>query len=256
MNNKIQDKLKDFEAQPPARVWDRIDAALEEGTGLLGSRLAAYEQMPPAGAWDRLSAALPNGAEAKLVQLPKRRYWKIAAAAAVLLLLAGAAFFYDRGSVAGNQSSLAVKSTLPLAPATPAQTTLTISDQPEETDVAQPAAEKPQESARSRAARAWGAQQAAALSSLVIMDGFLPKTASRSNVIQFSEPSEKYMVYMSEDGHAARLSKKLYDNIACAPQDLSCKQRIRQLQAKVASAAVTPDFAGVLEIVNNLQENQ
>ncbi|MFL5810973.1 MAG: hypothetical protein ACJ749_15740 [Flavisolibacter sp.] len=80
--------------------------------------------------------------------------------------------------------------------------------------------------------------------------------ASRTTAIDYTTPVDKYMIYSDGDGKAVRLSKKLYDDYACATDKIICKQKIKKLQEQVASAAMKSDFTGILDILNKLEENQ
>ena len=48
----------------------------------------------------------------------------------------------------------------------------------------------------------------------------------------------------------------MYDAITCPNKDVSCLEKIKQLQEKMAASTMFADFTGVLDILDNLGENQ
>jgi hypothetical protein len=80
----------------------------------------------------------------------------------------------------------------------------------------------------------------------------LPQKANKEELLNYSE-LDSYMVYSDGDGNAMKLPKKLFSLVHCQDGDYTCKERIKQLQQKMASGATTTDFAGIIEILRQLQ---
>ncbi|HEU0064992.1 MAG TPA: hypothetical protein VFQ58_08170, partial [Flavisolibacter sp.] len=59
----------------------------------------------------------------------------------------------------------------------------------------------------------------------------------------------------SEDGNAMKLPKKIYGSFACPPDDTPCREKLRQLKQKVASGSFNSDFAGMLDILGNIDDH-
>ena len=56
MNDKIRNKLLDYEAEPPADAWSAIVTGLDNQTPLtLPQKLQQYEEPPPAVVWDHIA---------------------------------------------------------------------------------------------------------------------------------------------------------------------------------------------------------
>jgi hypothetical protein len=70
----------------------------------------------------------------------------------------------------------------------------------------------------------------------------------------------RYITLMKDDGKKIRLSKKVLPAYTCATSQVNehCKKRIEHLQDKMASPSLAPsvDFAGFVELVKNLNEDQ
>ena len=90
----------------------------------------------------------------------------------------------------------------------------------------------------------------------VAMLDFLPTASIKNDMIAYQASVDNYMIYTDEDGHAMKLPKKLYEAFECATREIACSRKIKDLQQRVASSAVSSDFTGVLEMLRNLQENQ
>jgi hypothetical protein len=94
------------------------------------------------------------------------------------------------------------------------------------------------------------------LKSTASIERVVPQYAERTNAIDYSSTDDKYMIYSDGDGNAMRLPKKLYDAFACNTDRITCKQKLKKLQEQVAASAMKTDFTGILDMLNNLQENQ
>ncbi|MGZ5286763.1 MAG: hypothetical protein ACXWB9_06245, partial [Flavisolibacter sp.] len=90
----------------------------------------------------------------------------------------------------------------------------------------------------------------------IAMLDYAPAQINSQRRFSIIDADEKYMTYTDDEGYVSRLPKKLYDIFECATRELICRQKISDLQSRVASSAVSSDFTGVLEMLRNLQENQ
>src|SRR4051812_3925301 len=101
MKENWQERLKRYEATPPARLWDRVEESLDQDPASVAERLHAYAPTPPAGLWDRIEQQLDSATETELAPVvPIRRrnsFYAYAAAAAILgILLVGSALLLNR----------------------------------------------------------------------------------------------------------------------------------------------------------------
>ncbi|HEU4472634.1 MAG TPA: hypothetical protein VFR58_16180 [Flavisolibacter sp.] len=259
MNENIQNKLHKFEAEPPREAWDRIEALLDANRDrTIAGKMLAFETNPPAGSWEKIAQHLESK-QAPVIpfSVRYRKLLRTGTAAAVLV----AAFFttyllMNRQPAPDPASPAVVNSSVPVVPGLPSESPGEQPTVPRLVAAEPRTAGKPQQRQKENRSAESIRLAIQASAPLALLDGFIPKTAERSSPISFSATDGKYMVYSSDDGYAVRLPKKLYDAIACPPQDMLCKQRIKTLQEKAASAAITSDFAGVLEILNTISENQ
>jgi len=60
MNRSLRDKMYNYEATPPAGVWNGIEAELNEAmtTNKLSAKMYGIELAPPAMAWNNIAAQL------------------------------------------------------------------------------------------------------------------------------------------------------------------------------------------------------
>jgi len=256
MNSDLQNKLYHFEADPPPEVWNRIDDALDAEQSF-PQRLFQYEEDPAPQVWDAIAATLDEPSPAiKVVPITRYkkpvRYVAVAASiiAAVLLITrfsdnktgAGAAIGGIETAATTNQASIlpTEKSPVVVEPNNQQETIINSSKENEHPTAAQPkrtlASIRPQLS----------------LAAFRISQSFLPGTANKEALFDFSA-LDSYMVYSDDDGNAMKLPKKLFSLVNCQDGDETCKERVHQLQQKLAANATTTDFAGILEILRQLQ---
>lgn len=260
MNKNIQEKLAHYAPEPPAPVWDRIAAALDEETAALGSRLKAFEAPPPAGAWKKIEAGLGKAA-ARVVPFYRKAVWP--AAAALLLLVAALAYLQTAPPLpAGTGSGSAARRTATPggSRATATQTAVPSSEPARER---QAAGETTEPHSRTTLLAVAEKKETAPLLRPELQLGGLalaryaaPSSAATKTILTSRVSPEKYMVYSDDEGTAMRLPKKLFDLVACVKANPLCKQRMQQLQQQLASTSLSTDFTGVLDILQNLKENQ
>ncbi len=86
MNRNIQNKLLNYEEEPPAEAWDHISKALDkESEHSITNKLYHFEQTPPAAAWIKISGLLDKE-ETFTIPFFKQLRGSIKYAAAILAL--------------------------------------------------------------------------------------------------------------------------------------------------------------------------
>ena len=259
MSNDLQHKLFHFESDPPKEVWSRIVESLDaEAEQTFPHRLFTYEEQPPAGSWEKIEAEISEPA-IKVVPITKfskpLRY--VAAAASIIAIVFLAINLANKntatGSVIGGTETVTTTNQSSIIPLNKPNTVVV----PDEEQKQAPSVVVP-EGTTARTKEVINRRTPASirpqnhLSAFAFSQGFIPETASKESHLDFSG-MEKYMVYSDGDGNAFRVPKKFLHLVYCEDGDDRCKERIRQLQKKMATAAATTDFGGVLEILRQLQ---
>lgn len=258
MNSDLQNKMYHFEADPPPEVWNKIADALDEEE-TYPQRLFSYEEQPPAQVWKNIEAVLEDSTAPAIKIVPFTRYKKpvryLAAAASILAVVLFTITFDNKktgaGSVIGGAETVVTTNQSSIVPldipntekgqAPPADVVITQSDKEDnitrQTDQKRTASSiRPQTIFRS----------------FSFSQKFIPKSINKEALFDFSS-SDNYMVYSDGAGNAMKLPKKLFSLVHCEDGDASCKERIHQLQQKLAAGAATTDFVGILEILRQLQ---
>src|SRR5260221_5992075 len=90
MSERLQNKMYDYEVTPPANLWEKIAAELDESELIHEFPLKLYEIeiTPPGAAWSKIKTSL----DAEEIESPKRKkvfpIFRYAAAAAIIELIA------------------------------------------------------------------------------------------------------------------------------------------------------------------------
>lgn len=246
MSSQLQDKLLNFETPPPAGLWEKIAASLEdEDETDYAKRLFRYEEAPAPAAWQRVVAALDAKKDGTVVPFFTRyktplRY--IAAASVVAVLLV--ALRLSRPD--------ATPPSLATAPRTEAR---------QRAGQADPA--PPQKSStRTEVANVTRTQPAKSLMGFIrpskswqpasVRGRFIPQKASAATLVDFSV-LENFMVFSDGQGTVMKLPKKLFHLVCCPDGDDSCRERLLELRQKLAARVVGPDFTGMLDQLRQLQ---
>ena len=256
MNNDLQHKMYHFEADPPPEVWNRINDALDAEQSF-PQRLFQYEERPPSRSWEAIEAALEEEIPSFKV-VPITRYKKpiryIAAAASIMAVVLLVSRFTDNKNNVGapiggtqttvttNQSSILPTEKPPVVIEENREEDLAVNSSTEDKNPRQFQQRKMPASIRTQAS----------LAAFAFSENFLPGKADKEVMFDFSA-LDSYMVYSDGEGNAMKLPKKLFSLVNCQDGDETCKERVQQLQQKLASSAVTTDFAGILEILRQLQ---
>lgn len=135
LSSKYPFLLRNIQVAPPIHVWNRITAALDEPALVTdyAARLAAIEMTPPVNAWDKIKTSLDAEKE---IEVPARRkissFLRYAAAAAVIGLMALAAMQLLKPNKGGNEIASekipATKKTETPIPAINEETTSPVTD--------------------------------------------------------------------------------------------------------------------------------
>jgi len=263
--NSLRDKMHNYEVPPPAGVWDRVAAALDEaeqGSNFV-SALQQMEVAPPATAWKGIAASLETEEAVEPVARPVyRRLPQIVryAAAAVLLLLA--TYGIMRLTSDGEEAEPAMVSSAP-AVSTDSPTTRPVSTGdavaanpvPAEAPAqAQPASrETPVHYARntrSNSAAIAEAMPANQLSrAIYTYNDHVPKIADR------------YITLLTPDGSFIRMAKKWGNLLCCVAgeeQDVDCKNQLKAWQDKLAESSILSapgNFMDIVTLVNSLNDD-
>lgn len=237
MNSNLQNKLQQFRATPPEGAWNEIAQALDAETNY-GRRLHNYEESPSAANWQHIEEALQNSVPAKVVPLTTRfrkplRYIAVACFIGVVLVTvtltvrrteAGALEPTGRGTantIVSRGNGSASQSPLSTQPA--ANTTT-------ETQANTPAQKNTEPGAANTPAA----------------------TAETAGVNYAS--LNNYVLFNDDDGKVRRISKKMAGFIHCKDGDSGCRQRLQFLRQKLAAKAMTTDFTGILDMLQQLQQ--
>ena len=260
MSNQIQHKLSNYEVQPPAKAWDEIESALDNGINTnFADKLYSFEQKPPHTTWQKISSQLGQYSKeaARVVPFFKRyskplKYSTAVAAFVILAILTS--LFISKKTV----SESIVNTSLPSIENKSAESPEVIQNNqsPQQISIARLNTQKRAGHIRlsSMKSNTWLGPETS-LKSTASVEKVVPQYAERTNAIDYSS-DEKYMIYSDGDGNAVRLPKKLFDAFACNTDRVKCKQKLKKLQEQVAASAMKTDFTGILDMLNKLQENQ
>lgn len=246
MNSDLQNKLQQFSAEPPMEAWDKIASALDAEVSF-APRLYAYEETPPAASWQKIEKALAEQTtdvpeKAKVVPLHRRlskpmRY--IAAASIIAIILVTITLTTERteaGALETDSATVVPAANIPVTAGTdPAgnenkagqsfNTNESFTEDNREESLAGSPGQRPSSAAGKR------------------NFSTAPINALQSN----------YVTYSDGNGKVMRVSRKMETYINCQDSDRQCKQRLQELRQKMAAKAMTTDFTGILEMLQQLQ---
>jgi hypothetical protein len=260
MDSHLQNKLYHFEANPPQEVWDKIAGSLDtEET--FSHRLFEYEVQPPPQAWSVIEASLDQ-ANTPAKVIPLTRYKKpvryIAAASIIAIILAITTL--NTGESGGNTTQATTKTSLPINQASilPVPKKPVLVEEPAPTSPAVVTVKRTEKAEKvyrktNTPKKALGfIDLQNAMNRISLSGQFIPDEVNKEQMFDFSV-LDNYMVYSDGDGNAIKLPKKLFSLVNCQDGDGSCKERIHQLRQKLTANFASTDFAGLLEIVRQLQ---
>jgi transcriptional regulator len=255
MSSELQKKLTAFEADPPGRIWEAISASMDrQEAGSYTERLLKYEVSPPSGLWAKIQSQLGQleKYDPGVIPFYKKysRHLKYSGVAAVIVTF---------GIISSLLISKKTKSEVTSEPivhqTSQAKENFSI---PEDLPLHTHNSSVTSIYMKPGILQEKIARQLRSTSdnTMALLEQVAPKFAQRKHTINFSMPSEAYMIYSDGKGNAVRLPKRLYDAFACPDDKITCREQLKKLQEKIASSSVTSDLTGILEMLNNLQENQ
>ncbi|MES2880970.1 MAG: hypothetical protein V4676_02385 [Bacteroidota bacterium] len=263
MSDSFSKKLYNYAPTPPENTWEGIEDALNE-TPLFAQKLHSYQLQPPANGWSRIEASLQNDEqENKVVPISNGSKWmRYAAAAAVVILIAGGSYFL---SVGNNVAPPVAAATSRLAPSSQNNLATTGNDKnlgkPDNIAAENEHAGPIMSAANLKSYRTISktnfsrAAINASEKQIHFTNAFVPAYAEREKRFALNANAEKYMVYSDGDGNAMRLSRRLFDMVACIKPEIECKERFEKLQQKMAGTTLTTDFTGLVAMLSTLKEN-
>lgn len=245
MERNLQNKLQQFSATPPERVWEKIADAMNENAAF-AEKLYQYKEQPPASAWDAIEQNLSQATPAPVVPFTTRfrkplRYAAVASFLAVMLVVI----------------SLSMKKTEAGALQQGSETTVPAQDKEDlirqtATEAASLPAATEKEKTREVAATHKKNNSAPTTNQnrpLATTRRTRPTVAGASVL----PAAKQYVTFADGEGRIRKVSQKMEAVVRCAENDLRCKQRLQNLRRKMASTVVPSDFTGVLEMLRHLQ---
>lgn len=238
MSSQLQHKLQQFEATPPKNAWSAIEERLNNANPELQERLYNYETTPPAGAWNAITATLDNATsiENAPVSITNSKWFRYAVAAVILGIVALSILTYAVNkpeTTIAKQPVLKQESYTQQPASTPeTSNTSTVDNRPAETITP-------------------------------IKEESISVSTASTTKNQSATVTKHYKVVAKEDGQIVRLSQKAYAVFDCAvkgaaQKSVNCKENIQTMQAKMASSMASPttDFAGLIDMIKSLEENE
>ena len=254
MSSELQNKMLNYQMDPPEGFWSRIIAALDdESAAGLSKKLYGLEQIPAPHVWSNITNELDK--EKKTIPFYKRTIIRYAAAAILLLGFFSIVFLLNKKADLVTLTDVPKKDSQQISPSPGLQNNETIKKQPEEIAADRNRKEKHSNSTINTIAYRRKSNGFAS-ASLVNINAFIPKKAEHKKSLDFTTVVDRYMIYSDNEGHAMRLPKKMFDSFSCIDEEAICKLRILNLQRKIAATAITSDFTGMLELLSNIKENQ
>lgn len=266
--NSLRDKMRNYEVPPPAGVWDRVAAALDEaeqGSNFV-TALQQMEATPPPAAWKNIARALKTDENAiPSVKPVYRRLPQIVryAAAAVLLLLA--AYGVMRLTSDVEESAPPMVSSAPSV-SKDSQGTHRVS--PNDAVAANPTSVPAAETHAQ-------AQPASREASVRFARNASSNTAAMGQTMSASDPgraiytyndhvpkiADRYITLLTPDGSFIRMAKRWGNLLCCVAgeeQDADCKNQLKAWQDKLAESSVLSapgNFMDIVTLVNSLNDD-
>jgi hypothetical protein len=258
MSNQLQNKLLQYEANPPEGVWNKIAASIEGNISFsLSQKLYQYEEEPSSAIWQNIVVQLNSNSTEKTTVVPfysrYRRPLQYSGAAALFIFLAVLTSLLISKKTESELSPEGIVHNSLIkedSAKTPVDSENNNSSAPEKEN------RKPERTIAKSKVLKGNHQRLSTSNSISFIENFLPRQAERNEIMNPSIDADKYMIYSDDEGNVIRLPKKIFSAFACSTEDLICKQRLQNLREKFAASATTADFTGVLQILKSLQENQ
>lgn len=263
MTNELRDKLGQYAPDPPEGLWDNIAQSIPaDPFHHVSSRLAHFEAAPPLESWDKINEALefPKATFRPFTIFKRKGQASVFSSAALLIITATIAYTI----YLTHQNSLSQK------PATPGYTQQSILPDllPKLPVSTAPGSPVPLNRRLSKTTGRFSKPLRAKRLFLNVIPihhiphsvPSIPFQADKKAEIHYlpidAERVDGMMVYTDSNGRSFLVPKKLFDLVHCAQEHLDCKKHLETLRQKMADLTVGTDFTGILEMVNQLQENQ
>lgn len=249
MTSEMKNKLTNWEAEPPKDAWDKINASLEKDDEyLLSQKLFQWQQQPAAHIWNNIEQQLSAPARVVPINSRNRNLIRYSTAAAAVILVAILAAVL----VTNQTSSDSIAQGTPNSSVEEKQNTATQSNPiaPADSQTSYPlATNKPADN-----------ETPSNISSPVAKRKQQGHTAAAGQPVTESSYLDRYIVHTNQSGASVKLSKKLYDLYRCSElwSQEECTRQIKLWQEKAATSSMyaSADFAGMLELLKSMQENQ
>ena len=242
MNERLQYRLLQYEEKPAGKVWEAISNSLDENSSF-SDRLFNYEERPAASLWNKIEPALEDNNDAKLVPLTrkyKKAFTYVAAAAILAIVVIASTLLLNNKGVADE---LANKPT-PVTNTSQQNMVTTI----------------PDSNIKSQGSNNSDTKKNTEGSTVRNTRAGKSNTPNRNNGLALI--GNRYLTMEDDHGKEVRVSKKAYSVFNCAENSIAAKRKnciesIKSMQEKMATNIASPsaDFAGLLEIVKSLEEN-
>jgi hypothetical protein len=233
INQQLNKRLSDYEVNPPSGVWFALEKELDQLPQYnLQERLADYKEVPPSALWNKIDQTLSKQASEIKHTIPFNKVWlRYAAAAAILISVAVSIRMFVTND---HDTNLASYKT-------------TESSKKRST----PKVEEP----KNISAAPNSSNHTKAPENIDIEK----QTATSNNN---TKSAKRYLTFAKENGQTVRLSKKVFPVFNCADKATAsvqkrCKEDIESLQQKMANSLTAPttDFAGLIDMIKTLEEN-
>ena len=237
MSEILQNKLRNYQANPPVNVWENISNALnEEHSGSVGERLYNFQAAPNEELWNRISLQLQSGADdaKKIYPVSDRRssLLRYISSAAILILIATGIFLLVNSRTDSDVATNRIE------------------------DQSNPSID-------TNTSDVTGTGENQIKTETREIDPTSPKQNNAGVAKKNTSGNNRYMMLTTDRGNTVRVSKKLYAVFDCADNATAlnskrCKENIQTLQRKVASAMITPtsDITSVIEMIQTLEKDQ
>ncbi len=264
MNKEVRNRIYEMETPPPAGVWERINAELDESAigAPFSRKLKELSLTAPASAWERIESQLGNADAATSPVTRSIPWFKYAAAAAVLAALAWGATLVFNGKNA-DQEIVVNKPTV--------QPPVKVVDtEPEKDEVMTGETarieeeEKRNDAALEASKRTYAKLNAPKRNKIRNAAGFHFALDNPDPIVspESMDPATRYIVWMSPDGNFIRMAKK-WNNLLCCvageEQDAECTDQLKKWKDKMAQSSQTAspgNFGDILDLLKNLQSEQ
>ena len=248
MEKELQHKLFNYQAEPPASIWDKINVVLDrEADKPFPERLAKYEEDPPPFIWDNVAASLDE-IEQKTIPLRQRfsKPLRYSAAAACLIAVAVLiTLLINKNSVSADTSLTTVSPSTTVPASEGAKTENQSNAGGDTNDNSNSINHAKNQNNKISPIRVKNTTPSFKRSNYVVAHN-LPTAVT--------DMPQRYIIYASSSGDAFRISKKLFDLFACSDVDEKCRENIELMQQQAASPNImaSADFSGLLDLLQSI----